>query len=43
MAIARIGDLDLFYEEHGQGYPLLLIMGLTTDCTAWALQLPAFR
>ena len=43
MAIARIGDLDMFYEEHGSGYPLLLVMGLATDSTAWAFQLPAFR
>jgi len=43
VAIVRIGDLDLFYEEHGAGYPLLLIMGLATDCTAWAFQVPAFQ
>jgi 3-oxoadipate enol-lactonase len=29
----------LYYESHGEGDPLLLVMGLGTDHLAWALQL----
>jgi len=42
MATVRVGDIDVYYEEHGGGPPLLLIMGLATDSTAWAFQLPEF-
>ncbi len=42
MSTARIGDVDLYYEEHGHGDPLLLIMGLAADSTAWLFQVPAF-
>ena len=28
----------LYYEIHGEGEPLLLIMGLGGDSTAWMLQ-----
>jgi 3-oxoadipate enol-lactonase len=42
MSIAKIGSLDLYYEEHGAGEPLLLIMGLAADSTAWMFQVPEF-
>ena len=42
MATARIGDVELYYEEKGRGDPLLLIMGLAADSTAWMFQVPAF-
>ena len=42
MATARVGDIDVWYEEQGSGHPLLMIMGLATDSTAWAFQLPEF-
>ena len=32
----------LYYEIHGEGEPLLLIMGLGGDATGWMLQIPAF-
>jgi 3-oxoadipate enol-lactonase len=32
----------LYYEVHGEGDPLLLVMGLAADTMAWALQVPAF-
>ena len=31
----------LYYEIHGEGEPLLLIMGLGGDATGWMLQIPA--
>jgi len=42
MSIAKIGAIDLYYEEHGSGDPLLLIMGLAADSRAWLFQLPEF-
>jgi 3-oxoadipate enol-lactonase len=32
----------LYYEVHGEGEPLLCVMGLAADTLAWALQVPAF-
>jgi 3-oxoadipate enol-lactonase len=34
--------VDLYYEERGDGPPLLLIFGFTGNATGWARQLPAF-
>jgi pimeloyl-ACP methyl ester carboxylesterase len=42
MPTAKIHDIELYYEEHGQGDPLLCIMGFATDSTGWLLQTPAF-
>jgi 3-oxoadipate enol-lactonase len=33
----------LYYEIHGEGEPLLCVMGLSADHLAWTLQVPAFR
>jgi 3-oxoadipate enol-lactonase len=38
----RVGEVNLFYVEAGQGECLLLIMGLGGDHLAWAFQLAAF-
>ena len=32
----------LYYEEHGEGDPLLCVMGLSANTLAWALQVQAF-
>jgi len=40
MSIAKVGANELFYEAHGEGDPLLLIMGLAADSTAWLFQVP---
>src|SRR5262249_32190040 len=42
MAIAKVGSMDLYYEEYGSGEPLLCIMGFATDSTGWVLQTPEF-
>src|SRR6185295_16466783 len=42
MSTAKVGDIELYYEEHGSGDPLLLIMGLAADSTAWMFQVPDF-
>ncbi len=41
MGTATVGAIDLYYEEQGSGYPLLLIMGLAADSQAWLFQVPA--
>jgi len=42
MSTAKINGIDLYYEQHGSGDPLLLIMGLAADSVAWMFQLPDF-
>jgi pimeloyl-ACP methyl ester carboxylesterase len=31
---------NLYYEVHGEGEPLMIVMGLSADILAWALQIP---
>jgi pimeloyl-ACP methyl ester carboxylesterase len=42
MPTASIRDVELYYEEHGSGFPLLCIMGFATDSNGWLLQVPEF-
>jgi 3-oxoadipate enol-lactonase len=42
MSIAKVDSIELYYEEQGSGDPLLLIMGLAADSTAWLFQIPDF-
>lgn len=42
MPIAQSNGIELYFEEHGQGEPLLLIMGLGADSLAWLFQRDAF-
>ena len=43
MPVARAGSVGLYHEIHGEGSPLLLIMGLGGSCRGWlALQVPDF-
>lgn len=42
MPRARVGDVELYYEEHGSGDPLLLVMGLGADLNGWMFQTPEF-
>jgi pimeloyl-ACP methyl ester carboxylesterase len=39
MAKATVGDVELYYEEYGQGPPVVLIHGLAGDCSAWQAQI----
>lgn len=43
MSTIRVGDIDMHYEIHGSGHPLLLVMGLATDSVAWMFQVPDFQ
>ena len=40
--IARINGIDLYYETHGSGEPLLLIHGGLGNSAYWSKQLPMF-
>ena len=42
MSIAKVGSIDLYYDEQGSGDPLLLVMGLAADSAAWLFQVPDF-
>jgi pimeloyl-ACP methyl ester carboxylesterase len=42
MSTVRVGDIEMYYEQHGSGEPLLLVMGLAADSTAWMFQVPDF-
>jgi 3-oxoadipate enol-lactonase len=38
----RVRDIEMFYQDVGDGEPLLLIMGFGGDTAAWAFQIPDF-
>ena len=40
MAYARLNDVNLYYEVHGSGEPVLLIPGLGSDAGTWTTFLP---
>ena len=42
MPTVRVGDINMYYEVHGEGEPLVLILGLSADLTSWMLQTPEF-
>jgi 3-oxoadipate enol-lactonase len=42
VSIARVNGVDLYYEVHGEGEPLLCVMGLAADTLAWTLQVPTW-
>ena len=43
VAKVRVGDIEMYYEEHGDAAaePVLLIMGFGMNAAAWAPQIPA--
>ena len=42
MPTTKANGIEIYYETHGEGPPLLLIMGLGANATAWWRQIPAF-
>ena len=42
MAKAKVNDIDIYYEVHGQGEPLLLISGLGANIGCWYAQIADF-
>lgn len=43
MPYAPVGERDVYYELHGSGPPLVLVMGLGVDHRAWVPLLPLFE
>ncbi len=42
MPKAKMQDIELYYEIHGEGYPIVLIRGLGSNADHWYRQVPAF-
>ncbi len=42
MPAIKVGDVDLYYELHGQGFPLVLIAGIGYHSGCWFSVLPHF-
>jgi 3-oxoadipate enol-lactonase len=42
MPTTEANGQTIYYEVHGEGEPLLCVMGLAADTLAWTLQIPAF-
>src|SRR5438093_1193668 len=42
MPRVRVGDIEMYYQDVGEGDPLLLIMGFGGDHLAWAFQMADF-
>ena len=42
MPKAKGGDIEIYYEVHGQGLPLIMILGLGQDIPTWHFQIPEF-
>jgi len=42
MPTVKVGDINMYYEIHGKGEPLLMIAGLGLDLTTWQFQIPEF-
>ena len=38
----KVQDIDLYYEIHGEGYPMVLIRGLGSNADHWYTQTPVF-
>jgi 3-oxoadipate enol-lactonase len=43
MPKAKVNGINMYYEVHGQGEPLVLIMGSFGSLEAWSLQIHAFQ
>ena len=43
MPMITLGDLNVFYEKHGEGEPVLLIHGLGSSTEDWEPQVEALR
>lgn len=39
MPKVTIGDIQIYYEDYGQGPPLIMILGLGQDITTWNFQI----
>lgn len=42
MPKAKVGDIQIYYEEYGEGPPLIMILGLGQDTATWEFQISEF-
>ena len=42
MPKANTGDIQIYYEEHGRGQPLIMVLGLGQDIATWGFQIAEF-
>lgn len=42
MPKAKIGEIQIYYEEYGEGPPLIMILGLGQDTATWEFQITEF-
>ena len=42
MPKAKIGEIQIYYEEYGQGTPLVMILGMGQDIATWDFQISEF-
>lgn len=42
MPKTKVRDIEIYYEVHGEGFPLVLIRGLGSNADHWYAQIPAF-
>lgn len=43
MAYVKNGDMNIYWEEHGKGPPLVMIVGLGADISVWEMHLNHYR
>ena len=43
MPKVQVGDVELYYEEYGEGVPVVLVHGLAGDCSAWKAQIASME
>jgi len=43
MPFMNIGNIDLYYEVHGEGFPLIFVSGLSGSTRTWEGQIPFFK
>ena len=42
MPVARVNGINIYYESHGEGFPLVFAYGLGGNTTEWEPQIPVF-
>ena len=42
MPKVKVNDIELYYEVHGQGYPLVFLHGFSSAVSTWEPQVPVF-
>ncbi|MFA4860624.1 alpha/beta fold hydrolase [Methanoregula sp.] len=41
MPLQKVNDIDMYYEIHGEGEPIILIAGIWSDLSGWKTTIPA--